>query len=329
MRQSTIDKYTQALERLNNEIAEQGVSWCDLDEEGKDSFVAEWLLDGCESGAHRTEYGWALSAVQKICPRLRLRISWKVFDAWGHREPPRQAPAAPPELLQAMFAVALLLNRPALSAMMVCCYAGLLRVREALALRRQDIVVQATEVILRLGRTKRGLEQKVVMRNPSVVSFFLQFFKHFPISPGDRVFDLSYSSALRWVKRLAMLLGCSQLGLTTHTFRRSGASELVRQGVPLADILLYGRWSTERSAREYIRQGEVGIVRARQQMQPDVDDRVHRWAAINRSAWALYDHLFHAKAIVVEVDRVTEARFHVFEGAIFNTFQSGGGVGRH
>ena len=203
-----------------------------MDEEDQDKFVAEWLLSGYEAGHHRAEYGWALSAVQKVCPRVRLRTSWKVYDAWGQKEPPKQAPAAPPELLHAMFAVALLLNRPALAALMVSCYAGLLRVREALALRQQDVVLQATEVILCLGQTKRGLEQKVVMRNPSVVAFFMQYFKRFPVSHGEPVFSISYSSALRWVKRLAFLLGCDDLSLTTHTFRRSGASELARQGLP-------------------------------------------------------------------------------------------------
>jgi integrase len=328
LKQSTIDKYTKALQHLSNELADQQLVWSDTDEEDQDKFVAEWLLSGYEAGHHRAEYGWALSAVQKVCPRVRLRTSWKVYDAWGQKEPPKQAPAAPPELLHAMFAVALLLNRPALAALMVSCYAGLLRVREALALRQQDVVLQATEVILCLGQTKRGLEQKVVMRNPSVVAFFMQYFKRFPVSHGEPVFSISYSSALRWVKRLAFLLGCDDLSLTTHTFRRSGASELARQGLPLADILLYGRWSTERSAREYIRQGEVGIVRARQQLQPVTAARIQQWASINRSPWAVYDKLFKFKSITVNVEQVTVARFHEFEGAIFNTFQSEGVVGR-
>ena len=328
LKQSTIDKYTKALQHLSNELADQQLVWSDMDEEDQDKFVAEWLLSGYEAGHHRAEYGWALSAVQKVCPRVRLRTSWKVYDAWGQKEPPKQAPAAPPELLHAMFAVALLLNRPALAALMVSCYAGLLRVREALALRQQDVVLQATEVILCLGQTKRGLEQKVVMRNPSVVAFFMQYFKRFPVSHGEPVFSISYSSALRWVKRLAFLLGCDDLSLTTHTFRRSGASELARQGLPLADILLYGRWSTERSAREYIRQGEVGIVRARQQLQPVTAARIQQWASINRSPWAVYDKLFKFKSITVNVEQVTVARFHEFEGAIFNTFQSEGVVGR-
>ena len=34
-------------------------------------------------------------------------------------------------------------------------------------------------------------------------------------------------------------------------------------GVSFADICLYGRWSSEKSAREYIRRGEAELVKAR------------------------------------------------------------------
>ena len=61
--------------------------------------------------------------------------------------------------------------------------------------------------------------------------------------------QISYSSALRWVRKLSELLGADSLPLTTHTFRRSGAAELSRQGMTMADIPLYGWWSLERAAR--------------------------------------------------------------------------------
>ena len=80
---STITKYTQALNRLSSDLAEQGLSWHEMSEEQKDYFLAEWLLDAFEDGKEKAEYGWALSAVQKIFPRLHLKVAWRVFDAWG------------------------------------------------------------------------------------------------------------------------------------------------------------------------------------------------------------------------------------------------------
>ena len=263
---------------------------------------------------------WALSAVHKVFPRLRLRVAWKVYDTWGQLQPPRQAPAAPPELLQAMFCVALLLNRPHLSCLMLVCYCGLLRVREGLRLQYRDVVFLPDSVVLCLGQTKRGLEQKVVLTNPAVVGFLSLYASHFPSKDGSAFFfPISYGTALRWVKKLGDLLGAAPLQLTTHTFRRSGASELARQGVPLADILLFGRWASERSAKEYIRRGEVAIHRARAELGPLTWARIQHWAQIGRNAWAVYDLLHQQHSLQLPVDRVTAERFRKFESLVFSS----------
>eukprot|EP00435_Cladocopium_sp_Y103_P060724 s896_g22.t1 len=156
----TIRKYTAALEELNSELLAHDHVWADMSEDEQDLFVSEWLIDGFESGAGRAEYGWALSALQKVFPRLRLKTAWRVYDVWGQHQPPKQAPAATPEFLQAMMAMALFLGKPQVAAVMVLCYAGLLRVREALSLKGRDVIVQADSITLCLGQTKRGVEQK-------------------------------------------------------------------------------------------------------------------------------------------------------------------------
>ena len=133
------------------------------------------------------------------------------------------------------------------------------------------------------------MEQKVVLRNGAVISYMRSFFEHCGYPASDEfVFPISYGSVLRWVKRLSELLGAKSLQLTTHTLRRSGASELSRQGMPLADILLYGRWLSEKAAREYIRKGEVAIIRSRGLLQVEDWARIDRWSAICNNAWKLY-----------------------------------------
>ncbi|CAK8990988.1 unnamed protein product, partial [Durusdinium trenchii] len=280
LRDATLKKYALALERLNNELRRHDRHWANMSEEEQDLFLAEWLVDGCESGASKTEYGWALSAVQKLFPRMRVRTAWKVFDAWSQFAPVRQAPAAPPEFLHALVSIAMLLNRLPLAALIVVCYAGLLRVREALQLTYADLILGVDEIVLCLGHTKRGTEQKVLLRNSTVVQFLLQYISYSRKHDSDLVFNIGYSTALRWVKRLSWLLGGDECVVTTHTFRRSGASELARQGTPMADILVYGRWQSDRAAREYVRQGEVAIHRARQAMNADLRRRVRNWASL-------------------------------------------------
>ena len=302
-----------------------------MSEEEQDNFFPEWLLDGFESGAGRAEYGWALSALQKIHPRLRLKTAWRVYDIWGQYQPARQAPAATPEFLHGMIAMALFLGKPQVACIMVFCYAGLLRVREALMLKFRDIVLQADSITLCLGQTKRGIEQKVVMRNSSVVIFASEFLRRFPGAPDCNVFTVSYSSFLRWVKRLSFLLGGDTMVVSTHTFRRSGASELSRMGMQLQDILLYGRWSTERAAREYIRQGEVAVLRSRQAQDPITRQRIEQWSTALNFSWSFLDLISKQSEMVIPVHHLTKDRFDLCEKAIFhllNTFQSDGRMGR-
>ena len=189
-----------------------------MTEEEQDMFLSEWILDGYENGSSKNEFSWALSALQKVNPRLRIKIAWKVLDAWGSFVPTKQAPAAPPELLQSMIVLALVVGRPELSLAMLLAYAGLLRVREALTLRWCDLVVSSNAVVLCLGRTKTGVEQKVVLTNATVVQWVLHFLSRFKCThEHDPLFNISYSSTLRWVKKLASLLGAAELKLTTHT----------------------------------------------------------------------------------------------------------------
>lgn len=199
------------LEQLNSDLTEQNVDWGHLTDDQKDDFLAEWVLPGYEQGLGKAEFSWGLSAVQKIFPRLRIKTAWRVLDTWGLLVPVHQAPAAPPELLQAMVIMALLLNKPQLSLVMLFAYAGLVRIREALNLRVKDVILQSTSVTLCLSSTKTGIEQKVVLTNSTVVRYAAWFFTCFPPkAPEQWMFQISYSSALRWVRKLSELLGADR-----------------------------------------------------------------------------------------------------------------------
>eukprot|EP00974_Lingulodinium_polyedra_P098931 9588722-Lingulodinium_polyedra.AAC.1 len=64
--------------------------------------------------------------------------------------------------------------------------------------------------------------------------------RHAPRSSSARLFPVSYGSVLHWPRKLSSALGLAQLALTTRSFRRGGASELLRLNVPFADIALMG-----------------------------------------------------------------------------------------
>lgn len=119
--------------------------------------------------------------------------------------------------------------------------------------------------------------------------------------------------------------------VSTHTFRRSGASELSRLGMPLQDILPYGRWSTERAAREYIRQSEVAVHRSRQFQQGELSHRIQQWSQALHWSWSFLDMVKKQTKVELSTHHLTKERFQLCEKAIFTllmTFQSEGKVGR-
>ena len=294
-----------------------------MNEEDQDVFLAEWVIEGFEAGKGRSEYGWALSAVQKVNPRRTYKTAWKVYDAWGLQRPPQQAAAAPPELITAMIVAALLLNKPQLSLVILLCYTGLLRVRECLHLTCGDVFLLPDCVTLCLGLTKRGMEQKVVLRHESVVTWIKLYLHRFSMgSSTQSLVSISYSTVLRWTKRLAALLGAGDIHLTTHSFRRSGASELSRQGMPMADLLLFGRWLRERSAREYVRRGEVAVLRARSMLNPTKHARMLQWSRTCSHAWALFDLLYKRAAPQPTISRLTQEGFDLFERRLFDMIRT-------
>lgn len=119
------------------------------------------------------------------------------------------------------------------------------------------------------------------------------------------------------MRKLGDLLGAGHLGLTTHSFRRSGASELARQGVSMPDILLYGRWLSERSAREYIRKGEVAIFRTRHALQLSDLRRIQSWAGLGATSWDWYDRFFQYGGIHVDLKKLTALKLTTIEGVLF------------
>eukprot|EP00974_Lingulodinium_polyedra_P069368 6717226-Lingulodinium_polyedra.AAC.1 len=56
-------------------------------------------------------------------------------------------------------------------------------------------------------------------------------------------------------------LGFAELHVTTHSLRRGGATHLLMLGADLGSIMLRGRWASERSAREYLRRGQLAVLR--------------------------------------------------------------------
>ena len=194
LRVCTQQRYAEALEVLGTRLQEdEGITIDGMDEEGLDYWIADWMVEETEAGAlassevgaaspslPRSFFGAVLSAVTKTRPRFRLKVAWKVYNAWGFRLPPKQAPAAPPEVLIAVAVLLLACGRFDMGTVVVVCHTALLRVGGALQLKRSDLVLGPEHAVFLLGRATRGLEQKVTVTSLSMIQWLREYTTRFP-----------------------------------------------------------------------------------------------------------------------------------------------------
>ena len=194
----------------------------------------------------------------------------------------------PASLCFAIAVTAVYTGQPIVGSLFLVAFCGLLRVGEALALTWDAIYFSDTAVALVLARTKRGIEQKVALENPCVVSWFRTYrdrYQHL----SARVFPVSYHKVNYWLRKLTQQFGFHDVKFSSHSLRRGGASELVRLRVPVADICLFGRWASHSSASEYMRRGEVFIMRLKGSHPEARWSQLEHLASIGHRVWDFID----------------------------------------
>ena len=157
----------------------------------------------------------------------------------------------------------LLARQPGVAFTIFVCFTFLLRVGEALMLTPRTLVRSSGCYIAILGKTKRGVEQRVVVTSPSAVAWLDTFLRvHCGGKGKDAIANASYGRVSYWLRKSMAALGFGA-GWTSHGLRRGGASELLAGGWSLEDVMLQGRWASLRSCREYLRRGETALARVR------------------------------------------------------------------
>ena len=289
LRPSTQVVYGRALFGFKAELERRGASWASMSAEHRDVFLAEHLVEQYEAGARLQAHVLLVASVQKVSPMDRFPVSWAIVKGWRSEVPVRQAPAAPRDVALGIAAFGVCRGFVAEGTALLLCFCGLLRVGEAIALQVQDVRVLSRAVVLVLAVTKRGTEQKVVLHHPGVVEWMRRFAHHRAHQPWARSsaswLHTSYYRVSKLIKRGAAELGFEDLGLSSHSFRRGGATELLRGGIDVSSICLFGRWASESSAREYLRKGEVFLTRCEGRFAPASWSRALQFAALGAASF--------------------------------------------
>ena len=143
-------------------------------------------------------------------------------------------------------------------------------------------------LVLLLGRTKRGLQQRVLIRDPLMVQWMTYYVRWRESQHSkDRVFPVSYGTVARWLQRFCLAFDLDGKLFTTHSFRRGGATHMLLDGVSVETIMEYGRWASTASARLYLQRGEPFLLRLRGGQVPGAWRRIDQVAAVGLHDWML------------------------------------------
>ena len=266
-------------------------AWClsvrlerdQLPDEVLDWAVADYLLEMIVDENFQVSLGLSLTAaLRKRDPRLNLPVTVKLLGDWRKDNPPEQAAALPKQFVYAAFTLVWAGGEPALATLYLLCFCGLLRIGEGLKLEKRQVLFATSgerpAAVVMLGATKRGVDDKIELSNPHVVDALGQVCRLCDKNSG-RLFAFSYEKVRRRLIATLSALGVDCTCVKTHSLRRGGATELYRQGVDLASIVVFGRWASEKSARVYIRQAEPTLLRLGSRLSPQQHDYVMKLAA--------------------------------------------------
>lgn len=148
----------------------------------------------------------------------------------------------------------------------------LLRIGELVGLRTSDVArlrdhrLGSTRRLQRMGlrlrKTKTGKEQWVDVLDTDVASILGNWCDARKAAGAGRLFGFSATQYRQLLKSL-----CEQLGLSgryvPHSLRHGGATRLHMDGWSIEDILLRGRWLSNKSARRYIQSGRALLLSMR------------------------------------------------------------------
>jgi len=264
-------------------------SFWHLAEEEQDFALAEYVLDSLDSEAVGPQLcGTAISAVARLYgKRRKYPAASLTVEGWRSGLDVRQAPPMPMMVCYALVTVLCGQRRPQVAGVTLLAFTAVLRIGEALALRMRDVLLPEDHgmgeyLLLLLCEVKKGAPDatRVIIGVPGVIQWYRAYRLAFlqGAKADSKVFGISYNTFRRWFGRSCVALGFDEGYYSSHSLRRGGATELVRRGFPLMDVMQYGRWASIASFRLYVAKGDVLLTRLRQNLADN------KWTFLERVA---------------------------------------------
>ena len=124
-----------------------------------------------------------------------------------------------------------------------------------------DVVIREDHGVIALPKTKTGLNQSILMRKGPWLALTRSLWRR--RKGSNKLVNLTASSYRNLFRRALASLGVQPGTFTPHSLRHGGATDDFIQGIPMADIIVRGRWAFAKNASRYIQQGRALLLRVR------------------------------------------------------------------
>ena len=95
-----------------------------------------------------------------------------------------------------------------------------------------------------------------------------------------------------------MALGFEPRAFRTHSCRRGGATEMALLGYSLPQIMMAGRWASEKSCKSYLQRSEVALARVRFSINDKFWAKLHAIASLGPKVLSNLDFPWRAYGMV-------------------------------
>ena len=225
-----------------------------------DPLLCDYLEHLWATGAGRALASDTLAGVQDMQPNLKNHLpgAWRLLKAWHNNEIPNRAPPLPEHILQSMAGWAFFHGHISFGVSLVIGFYTMLRTGELLGLRASHMSSSPghRQVLISLGLTKggkrHGAAESVILGLESAVTLVKQWKAKAslatPLAVTPKQWRSLFSKCLEELK-------LTKFEFRPYSLRRGGATFWFGKHQSLDQILVQGRWHTQKSARIYINEG--------------------------------------------------------------------------
>lgn len=231
-----------------------------------DNALADYINDLYTNGDSLTTAEHTLYAVLFYMPKYRNKLYTTVsaIEGWRrikphHSHPPLTWP------LTALLSVAMAINGHIQhSIATLVAFDGFLRIGEMIRLQTSDIQIlpnDSSKLNIAIAKAKTGKNQSVVIYNPHVIAILQTYIQHRRQQKKVQLFDLSEQQYRTIFTRTLAALGLSNMGFTPHSLRHGAATWAYFLGDDINNILVRGRWTTDKARQRYIQTTRAILIR--------------------------------------------------------------------